>query len=70
MKAWQVLLIGAMLLAGSFHTIRAEGDAVEDDDYAEVERAHLVVRKAAKDDLVVMGRNVTIELEILNGGVA
>ena len=43
---------------------------MEDDDYAEVERAHLVVRKAAKDDLVVMGRNVTIELEILNGGVA
>jgi hypothetical protein len=69
MKAWHCLLIGALLLAGNFHSIRAE-EAVEDDDYAEPDRAQLVVRKAAKDELVIMGRNVTVEIEVLNGGVA
>jgi hypothetical protein len=72
MKAWHCLLIGALLLAGNFHSIRAEeaAEAVEDDDYAEPDRAQLVVRKAAKDELVIQGRNVTIELEVLNGGIA
>ena len=69
MKAWHCLLIGALLLAGSFPSIRAE-EAVEDDDYVEPDRAQLVVRKAAKDELVIQGRNVTIEIEVLTGGVA
>jgi hypothetical protein len=72
MKAWHCLLIGALLLAGNFHSARAEeeAEAVEDDDYVEADRAHLVVRKSAKDELVIQGRNVTVEIEVLNGGIA
>lgn len=71
MKAWHFVLIAALLFVGNLHSIRGEDDAaVEDEEYAEADRAHLVVRKAAKAELVVQGRNVTIEIEVLNGGVA
>jgi hypothetical protein len=69
MKTWQFALVAALLFVGSFHSIRAE-DEVEDDDYVEAERAHLVVRKSCSEDLVVQGRNVTIEFEVQNGGVS
>ena len=48
-----------------------EGSGVEDDEYADVERAHLVVRKHAhidNDGLVVQGRNVTLTVTITNLG--
>jgi translocon-associated protein subunit beta len=46
--------------------------ATEDveDEYEDVERAHLIVRKFTNDELVVQGRNVTVTLEIFNGGPA
>lgn len=48
-----------------------EGSGVEDDEYADVERAHLVVRKHAhidNDGLVVQGRNITLTVTISNIG--
>lgn len=59
----------------------AEG--AEDDEYADAEKAHLVVRKFIKDaipvptsengalsGLIVQGRNVTVVIDIYNAGVS
>jgi len=43
-------------------------DAPEDDEYADTERAHLIVRKSVAEELLVQGRNVTITVDIFNAG--
>lgn len=40
----------------------------ESDEYADSERALLIVQKAIKDELVVAGRNVTVTIDIYNAG--
>ncbi|GLI71465.1 hypothetical protein VaNZ11_016691 [Volvox africanus] len=64
----------ALLLATSLMIvpIRADEDegVIDDDEYADVQRAHLVIRKFVKEELVVQGKNVTVEIDIYNSGVS
>ncbi|KAG2496030.1 hypothetical protein HYH03_005952 [Edaphochlamys debaryana] len=67
----------ALLIASSLmlSPIRAEEEGVadaveEDDEYADAQRAFLVVRKFVKDDVVVQGKNVTVDIDIYNSGVS
>jgi translocon-associated protein subunit beta len=65
------LLAGALLLLSPLASVRAEDEGVADDDeYADVQRALLVVYKFTKDELVIQGKNVTIEVDIYNSGAA
>ncbi|GFR44549.1 hypothetical protein Agub_g5820 [Astrephomene gubernaculifera] len=61
-----LLLASTLLLA----PIRAADSVVDDDEYADVQRAQLVVRKFVKEELVVQGKNVTVELDIFNSGLS
>ncbi|MEW5317422.1 MAG: hypothetical protein WDW38_008718 [Sanguina aurantia] len=48
-------------------------DALENDEYAEVEeaeRAFLLVRKSITEQFVIQGRNVTVYLDVFNSGVS
>jgi translocon-associated protein subunit beta len=64
--------LAALLLISSAMHVRAEGveDGEEEDEYEDVARAHLIVRKSVGDDLVVQGRNVTVTISIFNAGAA
>lgn len=72
MAAWKaVLVFGLVLSAGLMQAHAADkaaSEAEDADDYADEERAHLLVRKWIKDETVVQGRNITIELEVHNAG--
>lgn len=48
----------------------AGGAEDAEDDYAEIDRAFLVVRKYFKDEYAVQGRNLTVHLELFNAGTA
>lgn len=66
-------LIGLLLSVAFQASWASEEDVdveVEDDEYADVERAHLVVRKFVTDSSVVQGRNVTVTIDIYNTGVS
>jgi hypothetical protein len=80
------LLVFGLALSGTFaQEDESSGTGgVEDDEYADIERAHLVVLKSitgsipafvndpspgAISGLVVQGRNVTIVVDIYNSGV-
>lgn len=64
-------LAALLLISNSMH-VRAEGveDSEEEDEYEDVARAHLIVRKSVGDELVVQGRNVTVTISIFNAGAA
>ncbi|KAI8474182.1 MAG: translocon-associated protein beta [Monoraphidium minutum] len=78
-----VLLFG-LVLAASLQRVAAEEGApdpeadvedapaeeAEDDDYADADRAHLIVRKWFKEEQAVQGRNLTVYLEVFNAGNA
>lgn len=81
MKRWQLVLLFGLVLTASLHRVAAEEDEAADpeadvedatdadeDDYADTERAHLIVRKWFKEERAVQGRNVTVYLEIFNAG--
>lgn len=62
-------LAALLLLSGS--CVRSDiADVTDDEDeYEDIVRAHLIVRKSATpDQLVVQGRNVTISIDIYNSG--
>lgn len=84
-KNWKLLLIFGLLLSSAVYRVvadeeAAEGeaaaateeatDAEDDEDYAEADRAHLIVRKYFTDELGVQGRNLTVYLEVYNAGAA
>lgn len=48
----------------------AAAEEAEDDDYAEADRAHLIVRKWFKEEQAVQGRNLTVYIELYNAGNA
>ncbi|EFJ50017.1 hypothetical protein VOLCADRAFT_117033 [Volvox carteri f. nagariensis] len=64
----------ALLLATSLLLVPIRADdeegVIDDDEYADVQRAHLIVRKFVKDELVVQGKNVTVEIDIYNSGLS
>eukprot|EP00798_Chlamydomonas_sp_ICE-L_P017564 gene17564-23887_t len=65
LNKYAFLCISALLLtAGS----RAQDDDVEDDEYADIDRAHLVVRKYMVEQEIVQGRTVTVNVDIFNSG--
>ncbi|KXZ46128.1 hypothetical protein GPECTOR_46g197 [Gonium pectorale] len=70
----QIVGLVGLLLASSLLVapIRAEDEdgVVDDDEYADVQRAHLVVRKFVKEELVVQGKNVTVEIDVYNSGIS
>lgn len=78
-RSWLHLALLALVAASAFQQVAwaEEDEGVEDtatpddenDEYADVERAHLVVRKYIKEEYVVQGRNVTVYIDIYNGGV-
>jgi translocon-associated protein subunit beta len=64
--AWGLM---ALLVLSSAACVRAEDDVVDiDDEYEDVVRAHLIVRKSVESDIAVAGRNITITLDIYNTG--
>lgn len=64
------MLLALVALLATQPNVRAdEGDvATEADEYEDVERALLVVRKSVNTDYVVAGRNVTVTIDIFNAG--
>ncbi|KAG2445045.1 hypothetical protein HYH02_008913 [Chlamydomonas schloesseri] len=62
------LLLASALLINPI--VRADDDGVEDDEYADTARAMLIVRKFTKEDIVVQGKNVTVEVDIFNSGIS
>jgi hypothetical protein len=84
MARWQLVLLFGLVLSASLHRVASEEAAdaevdvedapasgeVEDEDYADTERAHLIVRKWFKEDQAVQGRNLTVNLEVYNAGNA
>eukprot|EP00879_Flechtneria_rotunda_P000975 GHRR01001108.1.p1 GENE.GHRR01001108.1~~GHRR01001108.1.p1 ORF type:complete len:233 (+),score=63.54 GHRR01001108.1:429-1127(+) len=79
MSNWKLLLIfgliasSAVLRSAADDAPEAEaeaGEAEDDEDYQEADRAHLLVRKYFKEELGVQGRNLTVYIEIYNAGTA
>jgi hypothetical protein len=74
MASWKALLLfGLVLTAASLRVEAAEeaADEVSDDEYAETERAHLIVRKffgLKPEERAVQGRNLTVHIELTNAG--
>eukprot|EP00798_Chlamydomonas_sp_ICE-L_P031223 gene31223-6373_t len=67
LNTYAFLFVSVLLLtAGS----RAEdvADDAEDDEYADMDRAHLVMRKSVTEEQVVQGRTVTVNIDIYNSG--
>lgn len=58
-----VLLASLLFAACVSHPARAD-----EDEYEDAERAHLIVRKSVAEELVVQGRNVTVQISIFNAG--
>lgn len=73
MKSTMISRFGlALLLASALlinPIVRAEDEGVDDDEYADTARAMLIVRKFTKEDIVVQGKNVTVEVDIFNSGI-
>lgn len=72
MARWQILLLCCLLASTAFvQNVRCEegsGDAEDDEDYADAERAFLIVRKHVKDTVGVQGRNFTVYMDVYNAG--
>lgn len=73
-----VVVIALLCLLGGAPLIKAAEDAaaesdkvvIDDDEYADTEKAFLVVRKSIKEEVIVQGRNMTVRLHIYNGGIS
>lgn len=69
-------MVFGLVLTHGMHSVRAEdedapaADDVDDEDYAEAERAQLIVRKSLSEDLGVQGRNLTFTIELYNAGTS
>lgn len=77
MATWKFLILFGLILSSGLYKVYAEDDAEdstevedEDDDYADADRAHLVVRKTIDQDLGVQGRNLTFTIELHNAGTS
>ena len=75
MATWKFLILFGLVLSTGLYKVYADEDAEdstdtedEDDDYADAERAHLIVRKVIDQDLGVQGRNLTFTIEVYNAG--
>jgi translocon-associated protein subunit beta len=72
MKAWKALLLFGLVLTAAVvrgeEEAEASTEAEDDEDYADTERAHLIVRKWFKEERAVQGRNLTVYLELYNAG--
>lgn len=71
MASWKALLLFGLVLSAAVCRVASEdagGDAEEDEDYLEAEKAHLIVRKFFKEEMGVQGRNLTVHLDVYNAG--
>lgn len=71
MRRFTALVLFGLLLTAGFARGEEEKKAEEAEDaedYADEERAHLLVRKWIKEESAVQGRNVTVHLEVMNAG--
>lgn len=66
--AWALLCLIALSSCLQARSAIDEGDEYEDEE--EEERAHLVVRKTVKEELIREGSNVTIVITVFNAGVS
>ena len=62
------LLFGLVLTASLASAAKKADSEVSDDDYVDEERAHIVVRKFVKEEHLVLGRNLTVQIELYNAG--
>ena len=85
-RSWKLVLLFGLVCSAAVLRVTAEEEAAdveadaedaaapageaEDDDYADAERAHLIVRKWFKEERAVQGRNLTVFLEVYNAGNA
>lgn len=66
-----MLLLVSLLASTAFcRSSAADSDAEDDDDYAEADHAHLIVRKYFKDEFGVQGRNLTVYVDVYNAGTS
>ena len=74
MAPWKALLLFGLILSASLVVRAADDDASEDasdeEDYADSERAQLVVRQSIAEEFGVVGRNLTVTVEVFNAGAA
>ena len=72
MAPWKALLLFGLIMSASLVVRGAEEEASEEasdeEDYADVERAQLVVRQSIAEEFGVVGRNLTVTIEVFNAG--
>ena len=65
----RLLLVAALALSLFTQPILAQDDEIEDIEVVEEEKAFLIVRKNIVDrEKIVVGKSVTVEIEIHNAG--
>ena len=69
MRRYLALALTAVLLSSIALTGRCQDDEIEDIDIVEEEKAFLLIRKNVVDkEKVVVGKSVTVEIEVHNAG--
>jgi len=71
MAHWKALFLFGLVLSAAVCRVASEeaaSEAEDEEDYAEAEKAHLIVRKYFKDDMGVQGRNLTVYIDVYNAG--
>jgi hypothetical protein len=68
MAHWKSLLLCSLLLVATLAPAHSEEVTDDEEDYAEAERAFLIVRKHIQDVRVVQGRNFTVFIDAHNAG--
>jgi hypothetical protein len=70
MAQWKALLLFGLVLSAAVLQVASEEaeEAADEEDYAEAEKAHLIVRKYFKEEMGVQGRNLTVHIDVYNAG--
>jgi hypothetical protein len=69
MKRYLALTLTALLLSSLVISGRCQDDEIEDIEVVEEEKAFLIIRKNVIDrEKVVVGKSVTVEIEVHNAG--
>ena len=69
MRRYLAFALTAVLLSSILLTGKCQDDEIEDIDIVEEEKAFLLIRKNVVDkEKVVVGKSVTVEIEVHNAG--
>jgi hypothetical protein len=67
-KLWKLLMLLALVCLAAPSRADDDDETPDEEDYADVDRAHLIISKTFKADVGVQGRNLTVEIRVYNAG--